>query len=146
MAIDAGYSGEEAKQFAQMLEVQDYERSVREFQSEKNFPAETIVTDPETGGMKGQKDVRLHAAPWESLAEVGRVFAFGESKYDDYNFRKGYKWSLSYDALQRHLGLFWNREDRDAESKLHHLAHATWHGLVLLFFSLTGRGTDDRPI
>lgn len=115
----------------------------RTFKSEKN--SETIITDPNTGGMKGQKDVRIHAAPWEALAELGKVYAFGEAKYDDYNFRKGYRWSLSFDALQRHLWSFWNREDRDPESTLHHLAHAVWHALTLLFFSLVGRGTDDRP-
>lgn len=125
--------------------IQQHSRLVgnRTFQSEKN--SETIITDPNTGGMKGQKDVRIHAAPWEALAELGKVYAFGEAKYDDYNFRKGYRWSLSFDALQRHLWSFWNREDRDTESTLHHLAHAVWHALTLLFFSLTGRGTDDRP-
>ena len=106
--------------------------------------AEIIVTS-ETGGQKGQKDVRLHAAPWESLSELGRVFAFGEQKYDDYNFRKGYQWSLSFDAMQRHAWAFWNREDVDTESGLSHLAHCAWHALILLFFSLTNRGTDDRP-
>ena len=106
---------------------------------------EIIITDEITGGRKGQKDVRLHALPWESLAELGRVYTYGENKYDDYNFRKGYKWSLSADALDRHFKAFWNREDRDGESGLHHLAHACWHCLTLLFFSLTGRGTDDRP-
>ena len=106
---------------------------------------EIRVVDPQSGGMKGQKDVRLHAVPWESLAELGRVYAFGETKYDDYNFRKGYAWSLSYDALRRHLGAFWNREDRDGESGLHHMAHAVWHCITLLFFSLTKRGKDDRP-
>lgn len=108
-------------------------------------PKETIVTDPVTGGMKGAKDIRLHALPYEAVAELGRVYAYGEHKYDDYNFRKGYRWSLSFDALCRHLYAFWNREDRDGESGFHHMAHATWHGLTLLFFSLTGRGTDDRP-
>ena len=107
--------------------------------------AEIRIIDPTTGGEKGQKDVRLHALPWEALQELGRVFTFGEAKYDDYNFRKGYAWSLSYDALQRHLGFFWNREDQDKESSLHHLAHAAWHCMTLLFFSITERGTDDRP-
>ena len=106
---------------------------------------EIRIIDPETGGEKGQKDVRLHALPWESLQELGRVFAFGESKYNDYNFRKGYKWSLSFDALLRHTLAFWNREDRDSESGLHHLGHAAWHCLILLFFSITKRGNDDRP-
>jgi hypothetical protein len=106
---------------------------------------EVRVVDPETGGEKGQKDVRLHALPWESIEELGRVYAFGEGKYDDYNFRKGYQWSLSFDAMVRHLWQFWSGEDRDSESGLHHMAHATWHGLTLLLFSLKGIGKDDRP-
>lgn len=107
--------------------------------------SEVRIVDPETGGEKGAKDIRIHAVPVEALEELGRVYAFGEAKYDDYNFRKGYRWSLSFDALQRHLWSFWNREDRDPESSYHHLAHVTWHAFTLLFFSLTGRGTDDRP-
>jgi len=106
---------------------------------------EKRITDESTGGEKGQKDVRLHAIPWEGLAELGKVYTFGEEKYSDYNFRKGYKWSLSFDAMQRHLWAFWSGDDLDTESGLHHLAHATWHGLTLLLFSVTGRGTDDRP-
>ncbi len=107
--------------------------------------SEVLVTDPDTGGEKGQKDVRIHALPRESLFELGRVFAFGEEKYADYNFRLGYSWSLSFDALQRHAWAFWDREDNDEESGLNHLAHCAWHALILLFFALTERGTDDRP-
>lgn len=98
-----------------------------------------------SGGAKGQKSVRLHAIPREALWELGRVYAFGEEKYDDYNFRKGYDWSLSYDAMLRHLTAFWDGEDVDEESKLHHMAHAVWNGICLLFFSLRRRGNDDRP-
>lgn len=106
---------------------------------------ETRVVDPDTGGEKGQKDIRIHALPWEALAELGRVYAFGEAKYEDYNFRKGYAWSLSFDAMQRHLWAFWSGEDTDDESSLHHLAHVAWHAFTLLLFSVTGKGTDDRP-
>lgn len=98
-----------------------------------------------TGGEKGQKDVQLHCLPWEGLQELGRVYTFGSNKYADYNFRKGYKWSLSFDALQRHLWAFWSRQDRDGESGLHHMAHVAWHALCLLLFSITGKGEDDRP-
>lgn len=107
--------------------------------------AEEVRVVSAAGGAKGQKDVRLHALPTEALFELGRVFAFGEQKYEDYNFRKGYKWSLSFDALQRHAWAFWNRQDNDPESKLHHMAHAAWHCLVMLFYSLMGVGEDDRP-
>ena len=98
-----------------------------------------------TPGRKNKGDVQLHAIPWEALQELGKAYAMGGDKYDDYNFRKGFDWSLSYDAMQRHAGAFWNREDDDTESGLHHMAHASWHALTLLFFSLTERGNDDRP-
>lgn len=113
----------------------------------RNFfeATEEVVVDEETGGMKGRKDVQLHAIPAETLAELGRVYAYGASKYEDYNFRRGYEWSLSFDALQRHLWSFWSGEDYDPESKLHHLAHAAWHCLSLLFWSIRGKGKDDRP-
>ncbi len=106
---------------------------------------ETRIIDPITGGEKGMKDVQLHALPWEALQELGRIYSFGAQKYADYNFRKGYQWSLSFDAMLRHAFAFWNREDLDEESQLHHMAHATWHALTLTLFALTGKGTDDRP-
>lgn len=108
--------------------------------------AEVRVTS-ETGGQKGQKDVQLHCIPWEALEELGKVFAFGAQKYEDYNMRKGYPWSLSFDALQRHLWAFWSGEDLDPESGLPHIAHVTWHALTLGLFSSKERYNqfDDRP-
>lgn len=105
---------------------------------------EVRVTDPETGGQKGQKLAQLGALDPLALMEVAEVAGFGGQKYERYNFAKGYKWSLSYDALQRHLHLFWAGENRDKESGLFHLAHAAWHCLALLTFYLRGKGTDDR--
>ena len=107
------------------------------------FDEVRIVSD--TGGEKGQKNVQLHALPWEALAELGRVYTHGAHKYSDYNFRRGFAWSLAFDALLRHAFAFWNREDNDPESGLSHMAHAAWQALTLVFFILTGRGTDDRP-
>ena len=67
---------------------------------------ETRIVDPVTGGEKGQKDVQLHCIPWEALEILGKVYTFGREKYADYNFRKGYNWSLSFDAMQRHLWMW----------------------------------------
>ena len=109
-----------------------------------NPKQEVRVTDPETGGQKGQKDCQLGALDPLALWEVGNIAGFGNRKYERYNFAKGYKWSLSYDALQRHLMLFWGGENMDPESGLPHIAHAAWHCLALLTFSMRGKGTDDR--
>ncbi len=106
---------------------------------------EEVIQTSETGGRKGAKPVQLHAIPWEALQELGRVYYYGASKYEDYNFRRGYRWSLTFDAMQRHAWAFWNGDDRDEESGHYHLAHAAWHALTLLFYAITGKGTDDRP-
>lgn len=107
--------------------------------------SEEIIVTSETGGQKGKKDVQLHAIPWDALEQLGRVYAFGADKYEDYNFRKGYDWSLTFDAMQRHLWAFWNGEDLDVESGHYHLAHAIWHGFTLLHYLISQKGTDDRP-
>jgi hypothetical protein len=105
---------------------------------------EVRVTDPVTGGQKGMKPERFALIPWDSLAELARVYGFGANKYEDHNWAKGYKWSLSSDALGRHFSAFMQGEDRDAESGCLHLAHAAWHCLTLIAFKLRGLGTDDR--
>lgn len=99
------------------------------------FKREEIrVTDPETGGQKGQKAEQYSLLPVEALATVARVYAYGAEKYSRNNWRLGYEWHLSYDAMQRHLNAFWGGEDIDPESGLPHLAHAMFHGLTLLTF------------
>ena len=105
---------------------------------------EELVIDPKTGGSKGRKDAQLGAVDPGAIMAVAEVAGFGARKYARYNFARGYAWSLSYDALQRHLHAFWGGQDRDEETGLYHLAHAAWHCLALLTFVMRGRGTDDR--
>lgn len=107
-------------------------------------PGEVRVVDPETGGAKGQKLAQLGAVDPQSVMRVAAVAGFGGQKYARYNFARGYAWSLSYDAMQRHLHAFWGGEDTDPESGLPHLAHAAWHCLALITFLERGKGTDDR--
>jgi hypothetical protein len=78
------------------------------------------------------------------MMELARIYGFGEQKYDRYNYLKGYDWSLSVDALLRHLYAFLAGEDRDPESGLLHTAHVAWHGMTLTSFILRDVGTDDR--
>ena len=110
----------------------------------KSGVSEVRIVDEKTGGAKGQKNCQMGALDPLALGEVGKVAGFGGVKYERYNFAKGYKWSLSYDALHRHLMAFWGGENTDEESGLPHLAHAAWHCLALMTFSLRGLGTDDR--
>jgi len=109
-----------------------------------DFGKEVRLTDPVTGGQKGSKMARLALIPVYAQIEEAKVHGMGAAKYDEYNWRKGYPWSWSYDAMQRHLSAFWNGEDCDSESGLPHLAHARWHTGVLLEFLHYDVGTDDR--
>jgi hypothetical protein len=108
-------------------------------------PGEVRVTS-ETGGAKGQKQARLGSLDPQALLAVAMVAGFGELKYSRLNYLNGYDWSLSFDALIRHLLAFWSGEDLDPESGLPHLAHAAWHCLCLLAFMQHGLGTDDRYV
>ena len=133
--------------FAQVLDEDPYEPYYDHNQRVSNaqYDKETRIVS-ETGGEKGQKQCQIGALDAKALQVVGSVAGFGSEKYSRYNFMKGYNWSLSYDAMQRHLMAFWSGEDNDPESGLAHLGHACWHCLCLLTFSIRGRGTDDRPI
>jgi hypothetical protein len=114
---------------------------------------EVIRTDPKTGGKKGEKLCRVGSLDALTLIELGKVAGYGETKpdpatgkpaYERLNYLKGYDWSLSFNALQRHMLAFWSGEDRDPDSGLPHPVHAAWHALTLTAYYLRGLGTDDR--
>lgn len=106
---------------------------------------EVRITDPETGGMKGQKIERFDLIPAAAHAELAKVFGKGAEKYEDDNWRKGYSWRLSLGALERHLSEWKRGISLDEETGCHHLMHAAWHCYVLFTFEWEGLGTDDIP-
>ena len=106
---------------------------------------EEVRVTSETGGQKGRKLAELGSLDPLALLTLAEVSGFGGQKYAAFNFLKGYDWSLSFNALQRHLLAFWSGEDTDPESGLSHLGHAAWHCLAMISFQTRGLGTDDRP-
>lgn len=104
---------------------------------------EVIVTDPITGGKKGSKLARFSLIPPEFLWALAEHYGRGALKYEDNNWLKGYKWSLSLDALERHLNLFRQGERYDQETGTHHLIAVAWHACALFIFDLRSLGTDD---
>ncbi len=106
---------------------------------------ERRVVDPVTGGAKGQKLQRFDLIPPEYEWELAEHYGKGAVKYDDNNWLLGYKWSLSYQALRRHLNQWWRGEDRDPETSTHHLIAVIWHSIALYTYQLRGLGTDNRP-
>lgn len=107
---------------------------------------ETRITDPKTGGQKGQKPAQLSYIPFDSLVEISKVYQYGAKKYARDNWKKGYNWSLNFDAMMRHMFAFWEGEDLDAESHCSHVAHAAWHAITLLWFQQHYKEGDDRAI
>jgi hypothetical protein len=98
-----------------------------------------VRTTSETGGQKGVKPQRMSLLPFRALAKISEVYGFGEKKYSAHNWRLGYEWDKSIDALERHIGAFKDGEDNDPESGLSHIAHAGFHILTLLVFILDPR-------
>lgn len=103
-----------------------------------------VRTTSSTGAQKGVKPEAYALLPVEALAEVARHYGKGAEKYAAHNWRKGYEWSKSYSALQRHANAFWNGEDTDAETGSHHMAGVIFHALSLITFTTEHPEFDDR--
>ena len=108
--------------------------------------SEVLKVDPKTGGVKASKPAQLgtNLDPL-ALLVLGEVGPMGAQKYAPWNYLNGFDWALSYNALQRHVNLFWAGEDTDDESGIRHMAHAAWQSLCLVSFDLRKLGTDSRP-
>lgn len=106
---------------------------------------EVRVTDAKTGGQKGSKLTQVGALDPVAIIMAAKVAGMGAAKYAPFNYLKGYDWSLSFNAMERHAMMFWAGEDIDEESGLPHMAHAAWHALALISFAMRELGTDDRP-
>lgn len=131
-----------------------------------------IRTKSSTGGEKGVKLERHDLIPIGPLRELAEHFGRGARKYEDHQWRKGYEWSKSYSAIQRHLTAFWGGEDYDLctndpdgcktppeasndvyeagtcynHTGSHHMVAVAWHAFVLLEFKETFTEFDDRYI
>lgn len=64
----------------------------------------------------------------------------------DRNWERGYKWSYSVDALERHLNQWLLGEDIDEETGSHHLIAVAWHAAALFIFQLRRIGTNDVTV
>lgn len=128
----------------------EVELVVKEMKKEmKSLDNEIRITDPITGGQKGQKIERFDLVPAEPERQLALVYGAGAKKYDDDNWRKGYDWRLSVGALGRHINA-WKRGERyDPEvselagQPVSHLACAAWHCFCLMEFQEFNLGTDN---
>lgn len=87
----------------------------------------------------GKAPMHMLGCLYRPLQEVARVLAFGNKKYKSiFNYRTiddGY--ARMSDAALRHLLARLDGEEKDPESGLDHLAHASCDLLMALWFTLT---------
>ncbi len=100
--------------------------------------------DEETGAEKEGSIVRPDLLPADPVRYVAAVYGFGAAKYAPNNWRKGYPWSWSAAALERHWLAWKSGEDVDSESGMPHLAHLVFHAFALMEYESTHPERDDR--
>ncbi len=98
-----------------------------------------------TGGQKETKLARFDLVPPGPLWNLAEHYGRGAKKYSSRNWERGYEWSKSYQALQRHLVAWWNGQDCDPELGNNHLDAAAFHVFALMEFTNTHPEFDDRP-
>lgn len=94
----------------------------------------------------GCKKPPLSVLPMPVLFEVGAGMLEGACKYRRHNYRAvGVRASIYFDAAMRHLALWWEGEDIDQDSGLHHITKAIAGLIVLRDAQMRDMVNDDRP-
>ena len=119
-----------------------------------DYEFEQRITNSETGGQKGRKLARFGLIPARALRALARHYGIGAIKYDDNNWRLGYDWSLSIDALERHLNAWksgetvyiekFEKDGEEYEVETNHLIAVAWQAFTLYTFEQEMLGNDDR--
>ena len=102
------------------------------------------IPEGENGVKYDQGKSRYDLIDAYALEMLAQVYTYGTIKYDDHNWRGGFRWGRIFGALMRHAWAFWRGEENDPESGLPHMAHAAWQCFALLSFSKEKLGEDDR--
>jgi len=90
-----------------------------------------------TGVKDSHKPEQYFSMPFGALRELAKVYKYGSGKYGPYNYLNGYPYSLSIDALFRHLFAWLDPAESDVdESGSDHMAHVMWHAAHLLNMNL----------
>lgn len=105
---------------------------------------ETKETNPKDA--LGIKKAPLSTLPTGPMYEVALAMLEGGRKYGRHNYRiMGVKASVYYDAAMGHITSWWEGEDVDPTSGLHHLAKAMACLAVVRDSMMMENWIDDRP-
>jgi hypothetical protein len=89
---------------------------------------------------------RLELLPYESLAEIAKVFDYGFSKYGTGNWAKGMLWTKMAASVLRHTYKWLAGQDKDEESGLSHMAHAGACVIMILYYEQYKQELDNRSV
>ena len=94
----------------------------------------------------GIKKVPFSTVSAPVMKKVGLAMLEGARKYGRHNYRAvGVRGSVYYDAFLRHITAWWEGEDIDPASGIHHLGKAMACLAVVRDSMMVGNWTDDRP-
>ena len=95
----------------------------------------------------GSRKSPISTLPIRVLWRVGLAMLEGAVKYGKFNYRAvGVRASVYFDAaVGRHLFSWWEGQDIDPDSGMHHIDKAIAGLMVLRDSMLQGNWTDDRP-
>jgi hypothetical protein len=94
----------------------------------------------------GQMKPSLSVLSMPVLYEVGNAVGEGSRKYGAFNVRVvPVRASIYFDATMRHLAAWWEGQDIDPDSGIHHVSKAIASLFVLRDAMMHGKVTDDRP-
>lgn len=94
----------------------------------------------------GSRKFKMSGVPACVLGEIGVAMTEGVHKYGAFNYRHvNINASTYYDAVMRHMMSYWEGEDIDPDSGLHHVTKAITSLVVLRDSMINGTIVDDRP-
>jgi hypothetical protein len=94
----------------------------------------------------GRTKPPMSCVPANVLAEIGVAMHEGVTKYGRHNWRTAeVVASIYYDAALRHLFSWWEGQDEDPDSGVHHVTKAIAGLIVLRDAMMYGAIDDDRP-
>lgn len=94
----------------------------------------------------GSAKLDMGLVPWTLMVCAAKAFLEGALKYGRFNWRvAGVRSSIYHAALLRHVAKWWNGQDFDKKTRVHHLDNAIACLTIIRDAELYGKLTDDRP-
>lgn len=152
-SVKAGDIGEVSRVWPEhgSLSIKDstYTYDITQFVLAKPVPPTKDVVAKKPSNPKeaiGDTKLNLSLVPDTAHMYLASAFTEGALKYGSYNWRAaGVRASTYVAACRRHLAKWWNGEEFDPKTKVHHLANAMACLAIILDAKLVSKLNDDRP-